>query len=132
LKLTVLRPVEIDADAIRCTLPIRYEEDLADLGSDFPGLRGKTLVLVLDLTRGAVRDWPEGRRASLHLKVVDEGRYELLAGDDVVASLNDYVPHCLPQKYGDYVIAEIAPDGTVAGWRPSHEDIVDSFRLSGA
>jgi hypothetical protein len=133
MKVTVMRPVEIDVNAIRVTVPFDEDDEIA---ADFPGRKGERITLVLDLDRSAVRDWPAGRRESLHLKVRDEGVYELLAGgpmgDAAIATRSDcYVPRCLPQKYGDYFIADIGPDGVIAGWAPDRMQVVDAFNLDG-
>lgn len=129
MKIRYPTTAEAEATAIRCTLPIRYEEDLEELGDDFPGLSGKSLALDLDIDTATVRNWPAGRTASLHLKVVDEGSYELLAGDGTVLAScrDDYVPSCIPSEWGDYVVMSIEEDGRISGWRPCAVDIAADF-----
>lgn len=135
MKLSVLRPVELDVDAIRVSVPIRYDEDLEQLRANSLGMfvTGRTLCVTLGLD-GRVRDWPGGA-ASVHTKVVDQGTYELLSGDEVVAAIRaDYVPGCLPgEHYGDYLILDIAEDGTVLDWsnrKRSAESVAESFGMS--
>ncbi len=113
--------------AIRCTLTIRDEEELNALGSDFPGLRGRMLTLDLDLDERRVRDWP-ARAGHVHVKVLDEGIYTLLDGAQRhLKAVFGCVPGCVPGEDGEYVIMEIAEDGAIDGWRPTAEDVVESF-----
>lgn len=129
MKIRYPTTAEAEATAIRCTLPIRYEEDLEELGADFPGLSGKRLTLTLDIDTATVRDWPAGRTASLHLKVVDEGSYDLLdaAGSVLVRRDGCYVPSCIPSSWGDYVVMSVEEDGRISGWRPCAVDIAADF-----
>lgn len=116
---------------IRCILPLDDQDDVAP---DFPGREPGQLVLVVNLDTGKADGWPAGRRESLYLKPVDEGRYELLdsAFDVVAIRENDYVPRCLPGEYGDYFIASICADGTVLAengspWMPRAADVAAAF-----
>lgn len=125
MKLQVLKPVEIEVDAIRCSLAVNYEEE--EIPNDFPGRNGETLDITFDLNTRAVRGWAGGAR-HMHLTVKDQGTYELLAGDEVIATRADnYVPDCLPQEYGDVVLMDIAADGTIANWTPREIDVALAF-----
>lgn len=135
MKLSVLRPVEVDVDAIRVSVPIRYDEDLEELGENSLGMfvTDRTLRVELELD-GQVRDWPGGA-AYIHTKVVDQGTYELLSGSVVVATISeDYVPSCLPgEHHGDYLILDIAEDGTITNWsdrKRSAGRVAKSFGMS--
>lgn len=131
MKIEVLKPVEIEAAAIRCVLPVRYGEE--DIPRDFPGRVGDMLTLTLDLDTRKVRDWPTGWNPGLevaqcYLKVCDEGKYELLDRDGkVLATHKGYVPGCVPGEYGDYVDLGISPDGAIKGWDPEPAIIEANF-----
>lgn len=115
MKVTYPTTATAEVVAIRCTVPFDADDEIPE---DFPGRDGNEIVLTLSLDTGKVRDWPAGRTAKLCLKVRDQGVYELFGSDEsVIATQEDYVPHCLPQSYGDYFEPEIAGDGTVTNWR---------------
>jgi hypothetical protein len=116
----------VDVDAIRVVVPVRYGEE--DIPNEFFGRTGDTLELVLDLDTRRVREWPGGH-AEVHMKVVDEGEYDLLAQGAVVASVSDYVPHCLPGEDGDYLVMDILEDGTIKGWNPRPAEVAENFGL---
>ena len=138
MKITVLKPTDIHVNVIRCTLPFDEDDEVA---ADFPGRVGERMRLTLDLDvdTGKVRDWPAGRRESLHLKVRDEGVYELLTDVSasgiprIIASRPDgYVPGCIPGEYGDYVICTITEDGSVLredgrAWKPDAKKVAEAF-----
>lgn len=133
MQITVDRPVQIAVDAIRLRLPIRYPEDFdEEVGADFPeqfiGPNRSSLTVVLDLDSRKVRDWPAGKTANVYIKVCDEGTYELLAGERVVARrADDYVPSCVPGEFGDYFVMKIATDGSIDGWRPDVQSVAAEF-----
>lgn len=118
MKVTVLRPTDIVVARVRCVLA--YDE--YDFGeqelADFPGRAGNsdrgTITLEIDLDTSRVVGWPEGRHASLYLKVRDEGVYTLIGADGQTVREHDgYVPGWLPGEHGDYFIADIQGDGAV-------------------
>jgi hypothetical protein len=84
----------------------------------------------IDLDTGRVRNWPAGVSAEVNMKVVDEGVYTLYdAAGDQLAERRDYVPTCLPGRYGDYVEFSIGGDGVVANWARfcTPERLAESF-----
>lgn len=124
MKITAMRPVEMEVDAIRCILPVRYEEE--DIPNDFPFRRDDLWDITLDLATGKIRNWP-GPAAEVHMKVVDSGAYSLMHHNQVVATIEGYVPKCIPEEYGDYVVFDIAADGKLKGWKPDACDIREAF-----
>lgn len=104
---------EEDADGSR--IPLREGTP-----ADNDNLGGGNWRPTIDLDTGKIEGWPEGTTASIHYKVCDDGDYELLDADrNVVASIDGYVPSLMCPEgngYGDYVIMEIAADGTIAKW----------------
>lgn len=129
------------ADAVRLTVPFVAQDELAE---DLPGRKNYekptkwgelgTVTLTIDLDSATIRDWPIGHTASLHLKPVDSGRYELLDGDAIIATREDYVPDCVPGSYGDYVIMTIDENGRIFDelrqrWTPDPSTIAADFGL---
>lgn len=133
MNIELLRRTEVEVDAIRVRVPVRYDEDLEEIETALRatgfGLVNRTLTLELELDARRVRRWPTGRTIELHLKVVDTGTYELLAGDEVVARRSSsYVPGVLPgEHYGDYLILSVDAEGRIAGWHPTARDVAESF-----
>ena len=105
---------EEDADGSR--IPCR-----AGTPADNDHLGGGDWCPVIDLDTGRIDGWPEGTTASVHYKCCDDGDYELLDAErNVVKSFDGYVPGIMcpeGEGYGDYVIMEIAADGTIAKWK---------------
>jgi hypothetical protein len=114
MKLSVPKMVEIEPVAIRIEVAVRYDEE--DIPNDFPFRVGDLWGVTVDIATGRIRGWPPGKAAKVEMKVCDQGCYYLLgANDEELAKLEEeYVPHCLPEHYGDYIEFDIAADGTVA------------------
>ena len=89
--------------------------------ADNDSLGGGNWCPTIALDPGGIEGWPAGTVASLHYKVCDDGDYELLDADrNVVKAIEGYVPTIMCPEgngYGDYVIMEVAGDGTIAKWR---------------
>lgn len=89
--------------------------------ADNDNLGGGNWRPTIDLDTGKIEGWPPGTTASIHYKVCDDGDYELLDAErNVVAKIDGYVPSLMcpeGEGYGDYVIMEIASDGSIAKWR---------------
>jgi len=115
MKLTINRPVQVEIVAIKCELPVRYDEE--DIPNAFPLRQGDMWIGTVDIETGIIRNWPLGQSGAMHMKVCDEGVYSLLgANDEVVARTEGYVPSCIPGLYGDYVEFGIDETGKVARW----------------
>jgi len=127
MKITVLKPTEIDVDAIRCVLAVRYTDE--DMPFDYPHRKGDTWAVTIDINTGQIHDWPKGvEPLDLYMKVCDEGSYYLLSGDTIVAKREgDYVPDCVPGAYGDYVEFKIDENGFICNWEATASDIASSF-----
>jgi len=133
LKETTAVPVKY----LRCRIGVRYWEDATVNGeedtdgsriplrkgtaADNDHLSGGDWLPLIDLDTGKIEGWPEGTTASVHYKVCDDGDYELLDTDrNVVKAIDGYVPNIMcpeGEGYGDYVIMDIGPDGTIAKWK---------------
>jgi hypothetical protein len=116
MKLTITRPVEIEAVTMRIIAPVRYENE--DMPFDFPHRKNDNLWdIVVDLDTGIIRNWPK-LAAEVFMKVVDGGSYYLFdaCGNQLAAIEEDYVPDCIPQQYGDYINFNIKENGKIEGW----------------
>lgn len=115
------RHLEVEAE-------VRYWEDATVGGVEdsdgtlIPFRRGEAWTPVIDLVEGRVVDWPKGTQASVHYKVCDAGLYWLQDGERrrIAQWSGHYVPNrflCpLKSGYGDYIIMDIAADGSIVGW----------------
>jgi len=127
MKITVKRPVEIEALAIKVILAVRYDDE--DMPYDFPKRNGDLWEAVIDIATGCIREWP-GVIHNFYMKVCDEGRYFLLGdNDEVLATKDGYVPNCIPGQYGDYVDFKIDKTGKIANWEVfcTENNIAESF-----
>lgn len=132
MKLTIMRPVTVEVDAIRCVVPVNYGTE--DMPEDYPHRTRDTWDVTFDVATGQIRDWPEGvEPLGLHMKVVDGGRYYIMCGNGIVASMEEeYVPDCFPgTHYGDYLIFDIDASGRITNWQqPGLVELAESFGLS--
>ena len=142
MKLTITRPVEVEALSILVNVPVRYgTEDIpadfpcrrpwrkGDTRDDSPGRRCDRWEVIVDIDTGRIRNWPAGKTGTVFMKVCDEGNYTLLDqnGDALARITEDYVPECIPGKYGDYVHFDIGEDGSVTDWEANPQNVRDSF-----
>jgi hypothetical protein len=140
--LTINTTARVPVKFLRARCGVRYWEDgevngVTDAdGSRIPcregtaadndRLGGGNWRPVIDLASGIIEGWPAGTTASIHYKVCDDGDYELLDETrNVVKAIDGYVPSIMCPEgdgYGDYVIMQIAADGTIANWRVDLSD----------
>lgn len=120
MKIKITRTVQADARQVRVSVPIRYDEDKAEILGKF-GVSGDTLALTIGIDDGQVFNWPpDAKGYSVHLKVVDEGTYVVVdASGEILAEADcEYVPSWFPgDHYGDYLILDIDDTGKVTNWR---------------
>ena len=132
MKITLTVKQEVDVKTLRVAAGVRYWNDATVNGveggddDDFdPGIPlrdGDVWRIDIDVESGRILNWPDGTTASVHYKVCDQCGWDLLDSDGrVVAGEQDgYVPGTLcpgGEGYGDYIIMEIGPDGTIEDWR---------------
>ncbi len=133
--------VLVDINTLFIDVPVNYGEE--DIPNNFPGRNGDMLSWEIDFDTGKIKDysWPE--EFSFHMKVVDCGIYRLTGRYNInpegmqqpkveFSRVNDYVPAGLAIGdcgYGDYIIFDIAPDGTIKNWKPTAFDL-DEFTLT--
>lgn len=131
MKAKVMMEVEVEATEIEMVLAVRYGEE--DIPNEFPGRKGDTLTLSVEIDTGKIAAWPEQwTAANIHMKVCDEGTYTLYSPDGTLIKRleGEYVPHGLvPGEYGDYVDLKIA-DGIITNW-PKRPSLRDFFPVEG-
>jgi hypothetical protein len=129
MELIFLKPVPMEVVAVKCELPVRYDEE--DMPNDFPHRKGDMWDITIDIETGQIRDWPKDFKPfdndtkeptetfDLYMKVCDEGCYHVLDKDGrYVKSIEEnYVPSCIPGEYGDYVNFKIDANGIITNWK---------------
>jgi hypothetical protein len=133
MQLTVNKPTTVIASAIRVSVAVRYNEE--DIPNDFPLRTGDMWNGTINISTGLIAEWPPEANAEggyeLHMKVTDNGSYYLLddEGNELAKRENEYVPSCIPGKYGDYIQLDISPCGVVSNWRSycTDDHVRDSF-----
>lgn len=132
MKVTVLRPVEVNVVYVDVTVPVLQRDiDNGGIADDCPGLCDGQLRLRFNLDTKTVEMWPSGKTATIHLKVRDEGIYRLLDSNrNIVHESNYYVPAFVPNNGSDYFACNIAGDGSVTecngiNWRVRENDIYE-------
>ena len=134
MKITITQPTEVDFKYIHCLLPYREDDDVPeclitnDKFKESPygeKCRGKFLDFFIDVDARKIYrcglPWLGGEFV-LYIKVSDSGRYQLISEDNsgevytASGQIQDYIPNCIPNDYGDYINLEIAEDGTITNW----------------
>ena len=123
MKLSVMKEVEIDAAKVRIEFNPRYmnEEDCV-FNENTPMLKDGTFSITYDIETGAVDGWPKNESFECYEKVTDGGRYYLLdsEGVEIASIIENYVPGCVNNEWGDYVIIKINGDGVLENLRPAN------------
>lgn len=77
------------------------------------------VVWDIDIETGTIQNW-NGKEVGLYDKLRDEGTYELIYGEDVIAQYDhEYVPDflCIGEEcYGDYIALSVNADGSINDW----------------
>jgi hypothetical protein len=131
MKFTVLIPTEIDVKKIIVDVPVRYEEE--QIPNDFPLRSGDSWKAEIELETGKILNWPADKTGhyDLHLKVCDEGKYQLVTDKDELVGkdepCNGYVPSFFPEDhYGDYIIFSINDD-IISNWKDKKINLSEFF-----
>lgn len=138
-KITILRPVEVEARYLKVEAEVRYWEDGTingqpddDNAPTIPCRRGDCWAPIIEIETGKIEGWPGGTTASIHYKVCDAGVYTLLDADrNTIISLDGYVPGIMCPNgggYGDYIVMSIGSDGVIADWRADLREFEEHSR----
>tara|TARA_R100000951_G_scaffold110053_1_gene107771 strand:- start:2060 stop:2464 length:405 start_codon:yes stop_codon:yes gene_type:complete len=124
MKLKVMQEVEIDAAKVRIEFSPRYmsEEDCA-FNENTPMLENGVFSITYNIETGAIDGWPKDEPMEIHEKVVDGGSYYLLdsEGNELASIIENYVPSCITNDYGDYLIINIDTNGVYANRQESQK-----------
>lgn len=131
MKLTIMKPAEVEIATMRVNVAVRYED--SDIPYDFPFRKGDMWDVSIDVGTGKIKGWPAGFAFDVYMKVCDQGNYYLFDadGNEVASKESDYVPGCVPGDYGDYIDFKIDGEGRIAGWshRFTAEAVREAFRF---
>lgn len=80
-------------------------------------------MLIIDIDKGIIRNWPKNTMAEICLKVSDHGSYYLKNknGDIILSIENFYVPSilCIEEpKYHKFISINITEKGRIKKWEP--------------
>jgi hypothetical protein len=117
MKVTIYVPTEVEIKTVRVEIAVRYGEE--DIPNDFPFRVGDMWIATIDIDKGKIIDWPQGKTGSFCMKICDEGSYFLqdVEGKEVLSIESNYVPNALlPGEYGDYLELDIDETGTITNW----------------
>lgn len=118
---------EFDVKFLQVRAGVRYWED-ADIngetaeedGSNTPCKNGDNWQPKIDVETGRIINWEQGKTASVHYKVCDDGDYTLIdSKGQVIAKKEGYVISALAPRengYGDYIMMDINEDGIIEDW----------------
>lgn len=76
------------------------------------------IIWNIDIETGEVLEW-NGNAVSVFDKLRDNGTYELVIDDEVIRTLEDYVPDfcCIGENgYNDYIRLDVDAGGHILGW----------------
>jgi len=135
MKVIVQKSTPHDAKYLMVNVPVRYEEE--DMPKDFPGREGQYWTGIINIETGEWGRYLSGGefthvpeiKASMFMKVADEGNYQLLDkdGEIIAEALEEYVPNFMPgDHHGDYLILEF-DNGKVTNWRTGIEAEVQAW-----
>ena len=84
MKVTILKPVEIEVSTVSLILPVRYWTQ--DIPIDFPVRRGDVWEATVDIDTAQIRGWPKGVTGQMRMKVCDSGTYILRDPSGVIVA----------------------------------------------
>lgn len=122
---------EFDVKTLTVSFPVDDWSDFTvdgiddEMGVDVPCRVGDNWIIQIDVEKGIIINWVDGKTVSVYCKVRDEGTYTLRDAEmNVILEKDGYVPDCLCPKengYGDYVLMDIRADGSIEDWEPNFE-----------
>jgi len=115
---------------------VRYWEDsiingVSDENGDLtPCRKGDLWCPIIDIDKGQILNWDNGKLGEIHFKVADECGWTIKDDNDerILGEEDGYVPKTLcPQEngYGDYIIMHIDTDGFIHKWDFNIDDFID-------
>eukprot|EP00919_Chromeraceae_sp_WS-2016_P016979 GHVR01040583.1.p4 GENE.GHVR01040583.1~~GHVR01040583.1.p4 ORF type:complete len:138 (+),score=15.24 GHVR01040583.1:25-414(+) len=117
-----MKEVEIDAAKVRIEFSPRYMNEVdCVFNENTPMLKDGVFSITYDIETGVVDGWPKDESFECYEKVTDGGSYYLLdsEGVEIASIVENYVPDCVNNEWGDYVIIKINDDGILENLRPA-------------
>lgn len=132
MKVEIKTTIELNVKYLRVEAGVRYWEDgtvngIEDAEGDLIPCRIQDAWCpIIDVENGLIVDWEQGKTATVHYKICDDGIYTLLdENHKEVLFYEGYVPSCLQiddNGYGDYIIISIDENGFIKNWEADFED----------
>ena len=127
MKVTIIKKEEVEVKFVLIDINPRH---LDEEEKPVPLLKGERWNVIVDISTGKIRDWPQGEEREYYWKICDAGSYHLLDENDRIqlSINNNYVPNnLLPGDYGDYLDLRINSEGVITSWlsNPTAEDFND-------
>ena len=128
MKVEITVKKEIEVKSILVDAGVRYYEDATvnDIedteGTLIPCKNGKRWQPEIEIETGKILNWEQGKKADIHYKVCDAGKYSLKdEKGEIIYTQNSYVPtflDCTPEKdaCGDYIIFQVDENGFIINW----------------
>lgn len=127
MKIKLTTEVEFTPAILHVSAGVRYWQDATVNGKEdedgtlIPFKVGEFWCPQISLDEGRILNWPQGATAEIHYKVCDCGEYWLEElGGKKAKWKGDYVPDDLlchgDNGYGDYIILNVNPDGSIKDW----------------
>lgn len=132
MKITLKIEKEFDVKFLQVEAGVRYWEDATvngiedEEGDLVPCRVGDDWRPTIELETGKIINWEIGKKADIHYKVCDDGRYTLLDEENKeIITVEDYVISDLAigeSGFGDYIIMQVNEEGIIKDWSPNLED----------
>ena len=128
MKITLKIEKEFDANFLQVEAGVRYWEDATVNGIEdeeddlIPCRVGNDWWPTIELETGKIINWEIGKKADIHYKVCDDGRYILQDENrDHIKTIDGYVISDLTTD-SDYIIFKVDENGIIENWRPTLDD----------
>lgn len=98
-------------------------------GENIPCKEGDRWKPIIDIDKGVITNWEQGKVANVQYKVCDDGIYTLK--DDkgnIITERAGYVPAILcPSGYccGGYIVIRIDENGAIENWEPNLSGLIE-------
>lgn len=128
MKVTILVEKEFEARYLTMSVAVRYEEE--NMPADYPFRNGDMWEPTIDIDTGQIVNFPGYNPLDLHMKVCDQGAYNIKDySDEVFLMIDGYVPNNLvPGSNGDYIEMKINSQGLIENWpkNPNLDDFINN------
>lgn len=116
----------VEAKWIVIEIPV----DDDDMPVDYPFRNGGEWSVWVDVETGEIDEWPHGIPPHQFAPKVRYSGVYILANAKrrmIRELIEEYVPDCLPNEYGDYLTLSVDEDGKITNWCATPENVASSF-----